>query len=212
MSDDNVVGIKKFDEELRIVYGEVYSPNVPDSQGDYMTPVEIRKMAHRFLASKRLDSVDENHNHKPTGSYVVESFIARKADPDFIPESWVVGIHIPEDAVWAKVKSGELNGFSMEGLVRQQPGVLEIEVPEVIIGKTSEDKGHSHDFEVELDDSGQIKSGRTNVVNGHYHEIRRGTATEVAVSDFDGAVIKDSHTHRFSFVEMIAGSGVGGVR
>ena len=41
--------IRKTDDELQIVYGEVYAPNVPDVHGEFMTPVEVRKMAHRFL-------------------------------------------------------------------------------------------------------------------------------------------------------------------
>ena len=38
-------------EEQQIVYGEVYAPNRPDAQGEYMTAVEIRKMAHEFIRS-----------------------------------------------------------------------------------------------------------------------------------------------------------------
>ncbi len=71
--------IRKFDEDLQIVYGEVYAPSgVPDSQGDVMSAEAIRKMAHKFLADMRVDQIDINHDHSMTGANVVESFIARR--------------------------------------------------------------------------------------------------------------------------------------
>jgi hypothetical protein len=36
---------KKADDELQVVYVEIYSPGVPDSQNDFMTKDEIRWMA-----------------------------------------------------------------------------------------------------------------------------------------------------------------------
>ena len=103
--------IKKADDELQIVYAEVYAPNIPDSQGEFMQPTTIRKMAHSFLAKGFVNQIDTNHDNVTNGSYVVESFIARKNDPDFIEDSWVVGVHVPDSDLWAKIKKGELNGF-----------------------------------------------------------------------------------------------------
>jgi Putative phage serine protease XkdF len=31
------IAIKKADEELQVVWGEVYAPGIPDSQDDFMT-------------------------------------------------------------------------------------------------------------------------------------------------------------------------------
>ena len=31
------ITIKKYDDEQQLVYGEVYAPSIPDSQGDYMS-------------------------------------------------------------------------------------------------------------------------------------------------------------------------------
>jgi hypothetical protein len=75
--------------------GEVYSPDFPDSQGDYMTAEEIRLMAYRFMAKGEPYRIDKEHDKKECGAFVVESFIARENDPDFISGSWVIGVHIP---------------------------------------------------------------------------------------------------------------------
>jgi hypothetical protein len=183
--------VKKFDAELQIVYGEVYAPNVVDSQGDFMEPDEIRKMAHGFLKDMNIDQVDKNHDHELTGSHVVESFIARKGDPTFIEDSWVVGVHVPDSNLWDQIKKGELNGFSLEAKVKRVDKELEIEVPEHVVGKTEDVGGHTHVFKVHFDEEGNFQGGQTDVVNGHYHKIARGAATEEAAG----------HTHRFSFVE-----------
>lgn len=183
--------LRKYDEELQIVYAEVYAPGVPDSQGDFMVSEEIRKAAHNFLKQMRVDQIDVNHNNELTGAFVVESFIARKGDPEFISDSWVVGVHIPDPDLWGQVKKGELNGFSMEAVVRRTQREIEIEVPETVVGKTDSVQNHTHTFTVKFSEEGDFLGGSTNDVNGHSHKITKGTATDTA----------DGHTHRFSFVE-----------
>ncbi len=190
------VRLRKFDDELQVVYGEVYAPNVPDSQGDFMTIVEVRKMAHKFLESQRVTKVDTNHDNVENGSCVVESFIARPEDPDFIEESWVVGVHVADGEIWKKVKSGELNGFSFEAMVMSRAKELELEVPEEIVGLTSKAEDHEHEFIVVMDDDGNFVGGRTNIVNGHFHSILKATVTETSMG----------HAHRYSFVEELIGA------
>lgn len=191
--------IKKFDEELQIVYGEVYAPNVPDSQGDFMTPVEVRKMAHLFLQSGQLDNIDRQHNNEKTGSSVVESFISRKGDPDFQSEAWVVGVYIPDGVLWEKVKSGEINGFSFEGLVRSTKAVIEMELPESIEGRTMMSEGHDHLYLMRIGDDGSFIGGWTMEDNsGHRHQITTATITNPPEGEPNG------HTHRYSFTDVMA--------
>lgn len=187
--------IKKADQYKQIVYGEVYAPGVPDSDGEYMTEETIEKMAHAFMRKSRLQQIDTNHNNTLVpGAMVVESFIARKGDPDFIPGSWVAGVHIPDQATWGQVLSGEINGFSVEALVVKRPNQpIELELPPVITGKTEKVQDHVHEFFVSYDDHGLFQGGRTDTVNGHSHHIRRGTLTEQA----------EGHSHRFSFIELL---------
>ena len=190
----DMIELKKADPELRMIWAEVYAPNRPDVDGEYMTEEDIRIMAYRFVVKKMSDQVDTQHDNKITpGIVVFESFIARKGDPDFIPGSWVVGVHVNDDALWAKVKNGELNGFSVEALVNKQEDDVTMNIPDVITGKTSKVADHAHTFEVRYDEQGKLTGGRTSFEGGHFHTIRGGTITEVAAG----------HRHRFSSVDNI---------
>jgi hypothetical protein len=186
---------KKFDDEKQILFAEVYAPGVPDSQGDYMTADEIEKMAHAFMRNGNLKGIDRDHDQAAIhNDCVVESFIARPGDPDFIPGSWVVGIHVPDPLQWQAVKDGKYNGLSMDGDAERIEKTITLNVPERLEGITSVTRGHEHRFVVGYSDAGGI-SGITDEVEGHHHTISRGTVTDEA----------DGHTHRFSYVEQISG-------
>lgn len=185
---------KSSNEKQRIVWAEVYAPMRPDSDGEYMDAETIRKMSYEFMKDMKLDQIDSQHNNELVdGASVVESFIARKNDPDFIEGAWVVGIHIDNDEMWEKVEKGEINGFSIEAFVSKTPKEVTVEVPPVISGKTLKSEEHNHTFMVAYDDTGRFLGGRTDQVEGHFHVIKRGTVTEVA----------NGHSHRFSHVDDI---------
>lgn len=184
--------------EQQMVWAEVYAPMRPDADGEFMTAETIRKMAHDFMRSGKLDQIDLQHNNKAVkGCYVVESFVAKDDDPTFIPGSWVVGIHIPNEDVWDMVKKGELNGFSMEAEVHMEEVEVEIEIPPVVSGETSVHKGekgdHSHKFYVSYKEDGEFAGGHTDVQDGHRHIIKAGTVTEEC----------QGHRHKFSSVDNV---------
>lgn len=196
---DRHVSIKKADAVRQVVYGEVYVPNVPDSQGDFMNAEEITQMAWRFCARGASQMVDKNHDNKMSGAAVVETFIARKGDPEFAEGAWVVGVWCP-DEVWKSVERGELNGFSMQASVFGVPGrTLELWVPEELDGATHEADGHSHLYLVKFDDEGKISGGRALARDpsgrslDHTHTIVKGTVTEAAMG----------HTHRFAVMDRL---------
>jgi hypothetical protein len=185
--------VKKTDSELRIAWGEVYAPNVPDSQGDYMTADEIRKMAHRFMENGRQHKVDCNHDNKEAHTnVVVESFIARKDDQTFIPESWVVGVHVPDQSIWESIKKGEINGFSLQARAMRSATTSKLEVLREPSGMVLAAHGHTHSFNVSFSDEGRFIGGETSFDEGHAHAINGGTVTEPA-----GAT---SHIHRYSVI------------
>jgi hypothetical protein len=191
------ITIKKVDtaEEQRMVWAEVYAPDRLDAGKDFATAEEIRKAAYNFVRSGRLTKVDVMHGNKgQEGVQILETFIARDNDPDFIPGSWVVGIHIPDDALWAKVKKGEINGLSMEALAMTQKVALEVDIPPLIVGTTSKDAEHVHKFYVSYDDQGNFKGGYTDEVDGHKHVIKAGTVTETV----------NDHNHKFSSVDNLS--------
>lgn len=188
--------MKVASDEKRLVYAEVYAPDIPDSNGDYMTAEEIEKMAHGFMRNMRLRELDTEHDGVSVQDCcVIESFIARKGDPTFIEGAWVAGVHVLNDEMWKKIKSGEINGFSMEAMVRTKKMMIEIDVPPVVHGfTTTAEDGHSHEFFVSYNDRGEFIGGRTAAApDGHFHLIRLGTVTEEA---------KD-HTHRFNGIDGV---------
>lgn len=191
----HAVPIKKTDEELRLVFSEVFAPGFPDSQGDFMTAETIRVMAHTFLRNGLVSKVDVGHSQVESGCFIVESFIAREGDPVFLADSWVVGIHVPDDEIWAAIKSGELNGLSLDGFGVRIPTVFEVDIPDTLVGVTSVTDDHSHEFYVRFDDKGNFLGGSTSPAStdGHVHTITRGTVTDTV----------NGHSHRFSFVEEI---------
>lgn len=180
--------------EKRMVYAEVYAPNRPDSDGEFMTADTIEKMAHSFVKKGRLKQVDIQHDNKTVeGIQIVESFIARKGDPDFIPGSWVVGIHVDHTPTWNRIKKGELNGLSVEALVGREEREVTLHLPPVISGRTTKSENHEHQFFVNYSPDGDFLGGITDSVNGHRHAIKGGTVTEEA----------DGHCHRFSSVDSL---------
>lgn len=192
-SDSQQVAIKKLDADEQLVFGEVYAPGFPDSQGDFMSAESIRTMAYEFMRKSAMGNIDTQHSQTPNGSYVVENFIARPDDSLYIPGSWVMGVKCADD-VWPLVKSGELNGFSLDGMAVRQPVILEIDMPEILKGETSEVHSHTHTFFVKFDQVGNFLGGHTSPGrDGHMHQIKAGTCTEMA----------NGHNHRFSFVEAI---------
>ncbi len=200
------VQLKKFDDELQVVWGEVYLPNFPDSQDDFMTAEEVRDAAYSFMGQCRMRKIDTMHDNVENGSFVVESFIAMDGQTTFIPGAWVVGVHIPDTGIWGKVKSGELNGFSMEALAIKTATEIIIEVPEVMQGVTerSGDTMHTHKWHIRFSPEGEFLGGSTgSVLDGddpdpeHDHKISKGTVTE------QGG--ENPHRHRYSFVEVAIG-------
>ena len=194
--------IKKVDEQKQIAFAEVYVPGVLDSQGEYMVGEEIEKMAHEFLREGNVTAVDTEHDLKENGSYVVESFIARKGDPDFIEGAWVVAVKIPDPEIWQQVMEGNINGFSMYGRTKKVERVVEIEIPDdgIVKGVTEKsNKGdHRHDYRLLFNNDGEFVGGIAMKSDDadHEHTISKGTATE-----FGGS---DKHNHRFSFLEALS--------
>lgn len=116
---ERIVPVAKVDAVGHIVMGEVLVPELTDAHGDIVRAEEVRRAAHRFL--ERGGAVGEMHRRFGGVGAVVESFIARRGDPDFTPGAWVVAVRCSEET-WRKVASGELSGFSIGGYARRKEG------------------------------------------------------------------------------------------
>lgn len=183
--------IAKSDRKKQIVYGMVYAPDLLDQQGDMMTAEVIEEMAHAYLRKADLkDTIDAMHDNVPKACHPVESWIQQSDDPDgnFLKGSWCMGIKIDDPIIWAKVEKGEINGFSFQGTAARRKVLVEYEFLPTIIGVTeAAEDGHTHTFMTKMDNDGKPTYGRTSeAADGHFHVIRRGTATDEA----------EGHQHR----------------
>lgn len=198
--NETFVPIKKFDSARQMVWTEVYVPLVPDSQGDFMTAAEIEKTAYNFMKAQKVYNVDTEHDLAKNETVVIESFIARKGDLDFIPGSWVVGMHVVNPAMWQKVEKGEVNALSMYGSGLRDECIIEIEVPDdgIVKGDTHTFADHKHVYSLQFNEAGKVIKGETDeiTIDGvtHKHIIKGGTVTEKA----------QGHAHRYSVSDALA--------
>lgn len=169
-------------KENQVVYGEVYVPNRVDTDHETMSEEDVEKAAWEFLSTGKTSKIDIQHDLAESGCQVVESFIAREGWEPWVEGSWVMGVKCPND-IWKLVKSGDLNGFSFYGTSKKVPAKVLVEVAKQIAGITevnTEDilPPHEHTYVINLDNKGNIVSGRTDLVMEHSHNIKHGTATE----------------------------------
>ena len=81
-------------------------------------------MAEKFMKENRNNETNIEHDNKVDAkSYIYESWIVESENDkansiynlDVPVGTWVVKMRVTDPEVWKQVKSGELNGFSLEG-------------------------------------------------------------------------------------------------
>ena len=125
--------ITRLDPEKRIVYGEVYVPFDPDpnqtysvdqvalrvdSYDTFMRRVTLERLAHQYMEFMR--NVDLQHDRESRAGVPVESYIARDDDPVFLPGAWIMGTRVDDDEVWDRINQGEITGYSIDVMARQE--------------------------------------------------------------------------------------------
>jgi hypothetical protein len=110
--------------ELRYVLGVVLEPETVDGQGDVYSADEIRRTAWEYMANFR--NVGLMHKGLVNGKVrLVESWIAPcdvTVDGTAVKAgSWLMGLHVVDDAIWQDVKAGKLTGLSIGGFARREP-------------------------------------------------------------------------------------------
>jgi hypothetical protein len=121
---------KDFNEEKRMVTAPVMVAETPIARwnpdlGKYFVkfkPETIEKMMKKYFRENKIHKVNVNHDskQKKDGVYMMESYIVGDRNtsnlfPDLPDGSWVATYYVDNDEVWDKIKSGEYNGFSLEG-------------------------------------------------------------------------------------------------
>lgn len=163
-------------EEKQMVYGVVAFSNLISSAGHFFTKKDLVDLSMSFMKNVQQGKAffDTHHDRKPIDAYIVESFITESKDKNnsqFPSDAWVIGIKVDDSGTWEQVKSKDINSFSATFEADLTQEVVEYEVPTVIAGVTETEGDHSHTYVLVLDDNGNILSGKTNEVDGHYHDV-----------------------------------------
>jgi cation transport regulator ChaB len=119
--------ILKVDNAQRMVYGwaSVITENgipVVDTQGDVIKAETLVKAATEFMLSARI--AKDMHSGGKIGEFV-HSMPLTKEIADALgvtsdKEGWIVACKVYDNAVWEKVKSGELKAFSIGGRAKRE--------------------------------------------------------------------------------------------
>ena len=142
------------DEEQRLVRGVVMRADFPiyrvdNKGGEYYIIYRadtIREMAEKYLAESRQNNVDTMHDgNEVDGVEMVQFFIkdsAKGINPegfdDIADGSLFAEFHVTNDDVWAAIKDGTYQGFSLEGVFGFATEPNQQDIDEIVDGLAGE--------------------------------------------------------------------------
>lgn len=116
--------IKARDPEERFVLGIVLEPEVVDKQDDIYSAKEIRAAAHKFMEEQRNLGVMHRHLDNE-GLVILENYISlvdMKVGSQTVKQgTWILGMRVKSDRIWAMVKNGDFTGLSIGGTAIRTP-------------------------------------------------------------------------------------------
>lgn len=136
LSEQKEIKVQLANEDKHMVYSAVLVPDKPiyrrsDNGNEFyveFTKESIEQMAQNFFKEFRQSDITLDHQTDATDITVVESWI--KADMykdksvalglnEQLPVgTWFCAMKVNNDDVWKRIKAGELNGFSVESMIK----------------------------------------------------------------------------------------------
>ena len=118
-------------EDKHIIVGCALVPDKPIYRRDgdeefyiQFSAETIEKLAHNYLANDRVYSFSTDHKDVADDVYIIETWLktsendkSKDYDLDVPIGSWMVMAKVENDAIWNRIKEGELQGFSIEAIV-----------------------------------------------------------------------------------------------
>jgi hypothetical protein len=129
--------VQKDAVEEHYILGIVLEPTLkadgeisPDTQKDVYTAEEIRKAAHGWM--EKQGKVDLMHSWEPLGSgkvSILETYLAPcdltigegSEAVKVAKGTWLLALRVNDDAIWKKIKAGEIGAFSIGGEATRKP-------------------------------------------------------------------------------------------
>lgn len=133
-SDPNIEKLIQFkiaDKTRHIVMGAAMVPNKQIYRRDedsefyvYFTEDTIRQVAEKFMLDGKINSATFEHTDTLNGMTIIESWIVEDPEKDkssafglqYPAGSWIISMKVNNPQIWEKIESGELRGFSVEGI------------------------------------------------------------------------------------------------
>lgn len=122
-------------DEKQIVTGPALIPDkliyrkaesLPDNEDGYIkfSKETIEKASQLYLSSSNNNNVNIEHTTDVDNVKMIESWLVSDIKNDKVnslgidvPEgTWMVSYKVNDDAIWSDIKSGNINGFSIEGM------------------------------------------------------------------------------------------------
>ena len=126
--------VEKFvanDEKMEL-FGAAMIPDIKIYRKDENTGMEynvffsketVRKIAQQYMKYGYQKNLNLHHTPLPAKSYIYQSYIVDQSKGVNAPEginapdgSWIIGVKVEDASVWERIKSGEVKGFSIEGV------------------------------------------------------------------------------------------------
>ncbi len=136
LNEQKEIKVQLANEEKHMVYSAVLVPDRPiyrrNEDGDEFyvefTKESIEHMSQDFFKEYRQNEITLDHKTTASDITVVESWlksdlykdksVALGLNPDLPIGTWFCAMKVNQIDVWDRIKSGELNGFSVESLIR----------------------------------------------------------------------------------------------
>ena len=132
------------DEEKRIITGPALIPDKQIYRYNFKTDEEyyvffskqtVEKLAFNFILNNKQNNITLQHQVNGNGVKLIESWLS-KNDNELelgLPiGTWFVSYIVENDDIWADVKNGEFNGFSIEVFTTMNETNLSTDVEEVL--------------------------------------------------------------------------------
>lgn len=118
-------------EDKHIIVGCALVPDKPIYRRDgdeefyiQFSAETIEKLAHNYLANDRVYSFSTDHKDAADDVYIIETWLKTSENDkskdyglDVPIGSWLIMAKVENDAIWNRIKEGELQGFSIEAIV-----------------------------------------------------------------------------------------------
>ena len=118
-------------EDKHIIVGCALVPDKPIYRRDgdeefyiQFSAETIEKLAHNYLANDRVYSFSTDHKDEADDVYIIETWLKTSENDkskdyglDVPIGSWLIMAKVENDAIWNRIKEGELQGFSIEAIV-----------------------------------------------------------------------------------------------